>query len=75
MFFHQRSKYSVVIYVLYYKIFRNFPRKIFFIYSPITYAWHGGKALSKDAIFSSLLVTREEYEEEGPSLCFERFDV
>lgn len=43
--------------------------------NPITYAWHGGKALSKDPVFPSLLVTREEYEEEGQSLCFERFDV
>ncbi|XP_060815451.1 actin-related protein 6 [Bombus pascuorum] len=43
--------------------------------NPITYAWHGGKTLSKDPIFSSLLVTREDYEEEGQNLCFERFDV
>ncbi|XP_017762278.1 PREDICTED: actin-related protein 6 [Eufriesea mexicana] len=43
--------------------------------NPITYAWHGGKTLSKDSIFSSLLVTREDYEEEGQNLCFERFDV
>ncbi|CAL7941660.1 unnamed protein product [Xylocopa violacea] len=43
--------------------------------NPITYAWHGGKSLSKDSIFSSLLVTREDYEEEGQNLCFERFDV
>ena len=43
--------------------------------NPITYAWHGGKVLSKDPIFSSLLVTREEYEEEGQNLCFERFNV
>lgn len=43
--------------------------------NPIMYAWHGGKTLSKDPIFSSLLVTREDYEEEGQNLCFERFDV
>ncbi|CAK9828765.1 Actin-related protein 6 [Anthophora retusa] len=43
--------------------------------NPITYAWHGGKTLSKDPVFSSLLVTREDYEEEGQNLCFERFDV
>jgi len=44
-------------------------------FSPITYAWLGGKKFSQDATFSNLLVTREEYEEEGPSLCLERFDV
>lgn len=43
--------------------------------NPITYAWHGGKTLSKDPAFSNLLVTREDYEEEGQNLCFERFDV
>ncbi|XP_015437707.1 PREDICTED: actin-related protein 6 [Dufourea novaeangliae] len=43
--------------------------------NPITYAWYGGKAVSKDQIFSSLLVTREEYEEEGHNICFEKFDV
>lgn len=43
--------------------------------NPITYAWHGGRTLSKDPMFSSLLVTREDYEEEGQNLCFERFDV
>lgn len=43
--------------------------------SPITYAWFGGKKLSQDATFSNLLVTREDYEEEGPSLCFEKFDI
>lgn len=43
--------------------------------NPITYAWYGGKTLSKDPIFPTLLVTREDYEEEGQNLCFERFDV
>ncbi|XP_034175521.1 actin-related protein 6 [Osmia lignaria lignaria] len=43
--------------------------------NPITYAWHGGKTLSKDPILPTLLVTREDYEEEGQNLCFERFDV
>ncbi|XP_078047276.1 actin-related protein 6 [Augochlora pura] len=43
--------------------------------NPITYAWYGGKTLSEDPSFSSLLVTREEYDEEGQNLCFEKFDV
>ncbi|XP_076648832.1 actin-related protein 6 [Halictus rubicundus] len=43
--------------------------------NPITYAWYGGKTLSEDPSFSSLLVTREDYEEEGQNLCFEKFDV
>ncbi|XP_033342935.1 actin-related protein 6 [Megalopta genalis] len=43
--------------------------------NPITYAWYGGKTLSEDPSFSSLLVTREEYDEEGQNLCFEKFDI
>ncbi|XP_070162125.1 actin-related protein 6 [Polyergus mexicanus] len=43
--------------------------------NPVTYAWFGGKQLSQDAMFSNLLITREEYEEEGSSICFEKFDV
>lgn len=43
--------------------------------NPITYAWHGAKVLAKDSTFPGLLVTREEYEEQGHSICFSRFDV
>ena len=46
-----------------------------FTFRPITYAWEGGKLLSEDPTFSSFLVTREEYEEEGHTICFERFDT
>lgn len=45
-----------------------------FIYSPITYAWHGGKLISKDPEFYSFVVTKEEYEEEGSPILMERFD-
>ncbi|KAK9500920.1 hypothetical protein O3M35_002083 [Rhynocoris fuscipes] len=43
--------------------------------NPITYAWHGGKLMSKDPEFYSFVVTKEEYEEEGPTICMERFDT
>lgn len=43
--------------------------------NPITYAWHGAKTLSKEPTFSGFLVTKEEYEEEGQNICFEKFDV
>ncbi|XP_071791949.1 actin-related protein 6-like [Asterias amurensis] len=42
---------------------------------PITDAWEGGKLLSKSKNFSKLMVTREEYNEHGHSVCWERFDV
>ncbi|CAH1396441.1 unnamed protein product [Nezara viridula] len=42
--------------------------------NPITYAWHGGKLISKDPEFYSFVVTKEEYEEEGSPILMERFD-
>lgn len=71
------STYHKSIYIcsIWYFLFCEKPNKIFLIFSPVTYAWYGGKQLSQDTIFSNLLVTREEYEEEGPSACFEKFDV
>jgi len=44
-------------------------------FSPITYAWHGGVMLGQDSEFSNMTVSREEYEEEGHTLCFEKFDI
>jgi Actin. len=31
--------------------------------------------LGQDSEFSNMLVSREEYEEEGHTLCFEKFDI
>jgi actin-related protein 6 len=45
-----------------------------FTFSPVTYAWSGGNLLSKDQEFNSLVVTKEEYDEEGFSACH-RFDI
>lgn len=43
--------------------------------NPITYAWEGGKLLSQDAGYSNFVVKREEYEEEGQALCYDKFDM
>ncbi|OWR43419.1 actin-related protein 6 [Danaus plexippus] len=43
--------------------------------NPVTYAWEGGKMMFRDPDFYSFCVTREEYEEEGKSLAYERFDI
>lgn len=43
--------------------------------NPLTYAWEGGKCIFRDPDFYSFCVTKEEYEEEGKSLAFERFDI
>lgn len=42
---------------------------------PITYAWEGGKHMFRDPDFYSFCMTKEEYEEEGKALAFERFDI
>ncbi|XP_041352519.1 actin-related protein 6-like isoform X2 [Gigantopelta aegis] len=42
---------------------------------PMTYAWEGGTMLAGDPNFSRLVVTRQEYDEYGHSICSERFDV
>lgn len=41
----------------------------------LTYAWEGGKKIFRDPEFYSFCMTKEEYEEEGKALAFERFDV
>ncbi|VVD02972.1 unnamed protein product [Leptidea sinapis] len=43
--------------------------------NPITYPWEGGKLLFRDPEFYSFCMTKEEYEEEGKALAFERFDI
>ncbi|XP_033209864.1 actin-related protein 6 isoform X2 [Belonocnema kinseyi] len=53
----------------------EFPVNVVLAENPITYPWEGGKLLSKDPTFSSFLVSKEEYEEEGHTICFERFDT
>lgn len=45
------------------------------ISSPVTYAWQGGKLLSEDPGYSNLIVKKEEYEEEGQAVCYDKFDV
>lgn len=46
-----------------------------FIFSPITYAWEGGKLISENDDFEDMVVTREDYEENGHSICEEKFDI
>ncbi|XP_049882770.1 actin-related protein 6 [Pectinophora gossypiella] len=43
--------------------------------NPVTYAWEGGKKLFRDPDFYSFCMTKEEYEEEGKGLAYERFDI
>lgn len=58
-------------------IFFTFPKCyiILFIFSPQTYAWHGGAQLASDPKFSSMVVTKQQYEEYGHSICADKFHV
>ncbi|KAL0280290.1 UNVERIFIED_CONTAM: hypothetical protein PYX00_001631 [Menopon gallinae] len=43
--------------------------------NPITYAWEGGSELSRKPNFSSMCISKKQYEEEGTALVEEKFDV
>lgn len=48
---------------------------ILFSRSPITYSWEGGKLISENDDFEDMVVTREDYEENGHEVCEEKFDI
>lgn len=48
---------------------------IFMFISPICYAWRGGVSLSKETNFNSYVVTKEEYDEVGSQIHYEKFDL
>ncbi|XP_011298053.1 actin-related protein 6 [Fopius arisanus] len=50
-----------------FKINVNFPE------NPESYAWEGGKLFAGDSSMKTFLSTREEYEEEGPGFCCDKF--
>ena len=37
-------------------------------FSPVTYAWEGGKLLGADPLFEKIAVTRDAYNEHGASV-------
>ncbi|RXM36711.1 Actin-related protein 6 [Acipenser ruthenus] len=43
--------------------------------NPISYSWEGGKLLSDNPDFDEMVVTREDYEENGHCICEEKFDI
>uniref|UniRef100_T1INQ6 Actin-related protein 6 n=1 Tax=Strigamia maritima TaxID=126957 RepID=T1INQ6_STRMM len=43
--------------------------------NPMVYAWHGGVSLSSDKEVNRMMVTRQQYEEHGVSICQDKFDV
>ncbi|CAL8291888.1 unnamed protein product [Boreogadus saida] len=43
--------------------------------NPVGYAWEGGKLLADNPDYDEMVVTREEYEENGHFICEEKFDI
>ncbi|XP_067915143.1 actin-related protein 6 [Heterodontus francisci] len=43
--------------------------------NPITHSWEGGKLLSESSDFMDLVVTKDDYEENGHCICEEKFDI
>uniref|UniRef100_A0A4W3GQ93 Actin-related protein 6 n=1 Tax=Callorhinchus milii TaxID=7868 RepID=A0A4W3GQ93_CALMI len=43
--------------------------------NPVTHSWEGGKLLSESSDFMDMVVTRDDYEENGHSICEEKFDI
>lgn len=48
---------------------------LIFACSPITYAWEGGCLMAQDPDFENMVLTRQDYEEQGLSYALEQFDV
>lgn len=46
-----------------------------FVLSPICYPWEGGKLLAENPDFEEMVVTRDDYEENGHYVCEEKFDI
>uniref|UniRef100_A0A3Q3M6Y1 Actin-related protein 6 n=1 Tax=Mastacembelus armatus TaxID=205130 RepID=A0A3Q3M6Y1_9TELE len=43
--------------------------------NPICYSWEGGKLLAHSPDYDEMVVTREDYEENGHCICEEKFDI
>ena len=40
---------------------------------PISYAWSGGAALASDPVFRDVVVTRQDYMEQGHQACVDKY--
>uniref|UniRef100_A0A1A8L864 Actin-related protein 6 n=1 Tax=Nothobranchius pienaari TaxID=704102 RepID=A0A1A8L864_9TELE len=43
--------------------------------NPVSYSWEGGKLLAHSPDYEEMVVTREEFEENGHAVCEEKFDI
>uniref|UniRef100_A0A3B4ZB69 Actin related protein 6 n=1 Tax=Stegastes partitus TaxID=144197 RepID=A0A3B4ZB69_9TELE len=43
--------------------------------NPVCYSWEGGKLLAHNPDYDEMVVTREDYEENGHCICEDKFDI
>lgn len=53
----------------------HFPVSVLLPPNPICYSWEGGKLLAHSPDYDEIVVTREDYEENGHCVCEEKFDI
>lgn len=53
----------------------HLPVSILMPENPITYPWEGGKLLAHDPDYDEMVVTRDDFEENGHCVCEEKFDI
>ncbi|XP_028307095.1 actin-related protein 6 isoform X1 [Gouania willdenowi] len=53
----------------------HLPVSILLPSNPVCYSWEGGKLLAHSPDYEEMVVTREEYEENGHCVCEDKFDI
>ncbi|GAA6227651.1 actin-related protein 6 [Lates japonicus] len=53
----------------------HLPVSVLLPVNPICYSWEGGKLLAHNPDYDEMVVTREDYEENGHCICEEKFDI
>lgn len=53
----------------------HLPVSILMPENPITYSWEGGKLLAHNPDYDEMVVTRDDFEENGHCVCEEKFDI
>lgn len=53
----------------------HIPVSILMPENPITYSWEGGKLLAHNPDYDEMVVTRDDFEENGHCVCEETFDI
>lgn len=53
----------------------HLPVSILLPENPITYSWEGGKLLAHNPDYDEMVVTRDDFEENGHCVCEDKFDI